>query len=135
MMMKHTTALPICLALAGLAMPLANASAISVFCHASGANAQGPFSYLSVVVDVGPAAPARLSKIEDLLHTYVTKQQADARDVHAQCDASDDSGAVTVKYTLAVNAASRQQGWDHVKILRPEDWLPAEDILDSSTHP
>ena len=47
----------------------------------------------------------------------------------------DDVTAASSQYSLALNAASRRVGWDHITVFAPEDWLAASDIVTDAMRP
>ena len=106
-----------------------------VHCSAKGTSDTGAFAVETTVVRVQNTSPAGLKSLQAQLLAYVAKTDPSAHGNTASCVASEDEALASQHYSRALNAASRQLGWDHVTALDPDSWLSAKQQQESSFQP
>jgi hypothetical protein len=111
------------------------AGAAWLHCSVTGHNGAGDFVYLTTLANVGKAAAARLQQFQQRAVAYVTKADSEARDVRAVCFAPDDQLDANKHYSRLLNVSAVRVGWDHVVVVRPEDWLAPSDVVDDPSQP
>jgi hypothetical protein len=99
-------------------------------CVATGTGADGPFAYLTTVVDAGTVKPKRLQQLQQLLTTHVAKADSEAHGTQAKCFVFDDQLVAQSHYAHTLDATVLKFGWEHLVVLPPHAWLADSDIAD-----
>lgn len=113
----------------------APASAAWVQCHASGADTAGALFATSTAVDVGAVPGPRLDRLGARIAAAVARLDPDARNVTAACATFDDSASASAAYSRMLAATARRLGWEHVMIVRPDEWLGENEIVTDPSRP